>query len=68
MAMGGKLPGCTCREAYRDYRVFLSLNPFFTYYEVHGFVCETTSDRLLSSPFFRHQLNLRAKMRYNAGE
>lgn len=31
MAMGGKLPGCTCREAYRDYRVFLSLISFFTY-------------------------------------
>lgn len=28
MAMGGKLPGCTCREVCRDDRVFLSLNSF----------------------------------------
>lgn len=31
MAMGGKLPGCTCRKAYRDDRVFLSLSSLFTY-------------------------------------
>lgn len=33
MAMGGKLPACTCREVYRDDRVFLSLNPL----HLHGF-------------------------------